>query len=181
MTVTVAVLLALLLGTTMFVPVALGFRHYVITGESMTGAYDRGSVVYETEVPAASLRVGDVITYQPPPSAGLSGLVTHRIVSLRSGRLGEIVVQTRGDANQFEDPWRFTPTAASASRAVFAIPYVGYLIGVLDIHALRMALIGAPAVAIGLWMLLGVWREARPEMGCSRAGRAPRRRRAGDE
>ena len=47
-----------------------GIQRYVIVSGSMTGTYDRGSVVFDQVVPVASLKVGDVITYRPPAGAG---------------------------------------------------------------------------------------------------------------
>src|SRR5437763_8440391 len=62
------------------VPSLLGFQRYVITGGSMTGTIDRGSLVFDKAVPVSQLRVGDVITYTPPASSSPTGRVTHRIV-----------------------------------------------------------------------------------------------------
>ena len=44
-------------------PVGLGLERYVITGDSMAPAIDRGSVVLERDVPVSDLRVGDVVTF----------------------------------------------------------------------------------------------------------------------
>ena len=71
---------AVLAGLGLVVPALLGFERYVIVSGSMSGSYDRGSLVFAEVVPVRDLRVGDVITYRPPPGAGPSGLVTHRIV-----------------------------------------------------------------------------------------------------
>jgi hypothetical protein len=35
----------------------------------MTGTYDVGSIVFDRQAPTSSLRVGDPITYAPPPRA----------------------------------------------------------------------------------------------------------------
>ena len=45
-------------------PALLGLQRYVIVSGSMTGTYDRGSLVLDQVVPVASLKVGDVITYR---------------------------------------------------------------------------------------------------------------------
>ena len=66
----------------MILPGLFGYQRYVITSGSMTGTYDRGSVVFADVVPVSDLRVGDVITYTPPPGSGPDGLVT--IASPRS-------------------------------------------------------------------------------------------------
>jgi len=85
---------ALILALTVLVPALLGYQRYVITSGSMTGTYDRGSLVFDKVVPTSSLRAGDVITFRPP---GHAGLVTHRIHTLTSVD-GKRVLTTKGDA-----------------------------------------------------------------------------------
>src|SRR5215208_2609235 len=85
----------------MLLPGLLGYQRYVITSGSMTGTYDRGSLVFDKVVPTSSLRAGDVITFRPP---GHAGLVTHRIRTLTSVN-GKRVLTTKGDANRVPDAW----------------------------------------------------------------------------
>ena len=61
---------ALILALAVLVPALLGYQRYVITSGSMTGTYDRGSLVFDQVVPTSDLRVGDVITFRPPGHAG---------------------------------------------------------------------------------------------------------------
>jgi signal peptidase len=148
--------LACLLGALMLVPALLGLHRYVITGASMTGSYDRGSIVYEREVPVARLRVGDVITYVPP---GESRRVTHRIVW--AGRSGgrTRAFRTKGDANATPDPWRFTLSARTQPRVAFALPLAGYLLAALGIRWVRIVVIGLPALLVALVALAGIRRR----------------------
>lgn len=153
---------ALALGLCVLVPALLGFQRYVITSGSMTGTYDRGSLVFDRVVATSRLRPGDVITFRPP---GQTGLVTHRIVSIRNAR-GERVLRTKGDANRVSDPWGpFALHADKQARVAFHIPYVGYALGALSERKVRMVVIGLPALLIVLVTLVGLWRtpaEARP-------------------
>ena len=92
-------LVAVSLAAVAFVlPAGLGFQRYVITGGSMSGTYDKGSVVFERTVPAADLEVGDVITYQPPAASGVTTLVTHRVIGIKHDAQGRQVLRTQGDA-----------------------------------------------------------------------------------
>jgi signal peptidase len=155
----------LTLGAVTFVPAALGLSHYVIVGGSMTGTIDRGSVAFDEQVPVSALRVGDVITYNPPsdaPAADSTSLVTHRIVSIRPGR-GRPVFRTKGDANQAPDPWTFSLDQPTQARVVGHVPYVGYALAALEIRMVRMVLIGIPALLIVISILAGMAREAREE------------------
>jgi len=149
---------ALVLAAIVLVPALLGFQRYVITSGSMTGTYDRGSLVYDEVVPTSALKVGDVITYDPPQ--GAPGLVTHRIAAIDVRRDGTRVYHTKGDANPTPDPWTFTLGARTQARAAFHLPYVGFALADLSDRRLRMLLIGIPALLVALSVLAGLWREA---------------------
>jgi signal peptidase I len=113
---------AFALGLCVLVPALLGFQRYVITSGSMSGTYDRGSLVFDRVVATSSLKAGDVITFRPP---GQAGLVTHRVVSVRSVR-GQRVLRTKGDANREPDLWGpFALHGAKQARVAFHIPYGG--------------------------------------------------------
>jgi signal peptidase len=160
----------LLLAALMILPGLLGYHRYVITSGSMTGTYDRGSVVFADVVPVSDLKVGDVITYTPPPGSGPDGLVTHRIVSIGRDQFGRALFQTKGDANKTADSWTFTLDEPTQARAVFDVPYVGYVLSVLSIREARMVVIGIPALLIAFAVLAGFRREMR------QAGIAPEAR-----
>jgi signal peptidase len=152
---------ALALGLCVLVPALLGFQRYVITSGSMTGTYDRGSLVFDRVVATSSLRAGDVITFRPP---GQTGLVTHRILWMRSVR-GQRVLRTQGDANRVPDVWgAFALHGARQARVAFHIPYVGYVLGALSQRRVRMVVIGLPALLIALVTLAGLWRTPAAEV-----------------
>ncbi len=152
-------LLALVLGGVMFAPALLGMERYVITGGSMSGTYDRGSVVFADVVSPAALRVGDVITYEPPAAEGPGGLVTHRIHAIREQH-GTRVYRTKGDANAVADPWEFKLPRDGQARVRFAVPLIGYALAALSERAVRAVVIGVPALMIALAVLAGLWRDA---------------------
>ena len=160
---TVALVLAAAFAALMLLPAAFGLQRYVITGESMTGVYDRGSVVFAEVVPVSELRVGDVITYEPPAAAGVDGLITHRIVAIAEDPRRRPVLRTKGDANESRDPWRFRLETSEQARVVADVPYVGYAFAALGIREVRMTLIGIPALVIALSLLAGLWRDAGEE------------------
>jgi signal peptidase I len=140
-------------------PVLAGYERYVITSGSMTGTYDSGSLVFAEVVPVADLRTGDVITYQPPPGSGPSGLVTHRISSIRPDGKGGRVFRTRGDANLAADPWTFRLDGATQARVTAGVPLAGYALVALSGRDTRLAAVALPAVLIALWSLAGLWRR----------------------
>ena len=135
---TLALALGALLGLGLVVPALLGYERYVIVSGSMSGTYDRGSLVFDEVVPVADLRVGDVITYRPPPGAGPTGLITHRIAEIRRDERGGRVFRTKGDANPVADPWTFTLGGREQARVAAGVPWVGYGLSALSDRRVRL-------------------------------------------
>jgi signal peptidase len=148
-------------GTFLVVPGVLGWERYVIVSGSMTGTYDRGSLVFDEVVATTSLKVGDVITYKPPADAGPKGLVTHRLVKIfRDPKSGARVYRTKGDANPAADPWRFYLTDKQVARVVTGVPDAGFVLAALAQRDARMLIVGFPALLIAFFALAGLWRDA---------------------
>lgn len=144
----------------MLVPAALGYHRYIILTGSMTGTYDRGSLIFDKPQPTSSLKVGDPITYAPPPGASPNQpLVTHRIYKLVPGPKGQQAYITKGDANERPDNWKFVLPQAEQDVVKFHIPYVGFIFMALGIPWIRMLAIGLPALGMALWMIFGMWRD----------------------
>lgn len=144
----------------MLVPAALGFHRYVILTGSMTGTYDRGSIVFDRPVPVSSLKVGDPITYSPPPGFTSQRRVTHRIWWIGRGADGQRAFRTKGDANRAPDAWKFSLSQPTQDRVVAHVPYLGYMFMLLNVRIFRMILIGIPALIIAIMMMRTLWREA---------------------
>jgi signal peptidase I len=156
---------ALLLSGLMLLPGLFGYSRYVITSGSMTGTYDRGSIVFDKVVPVDELRVGDVITYTPPPGAGPDGRITHRIAWVGTDQLGRRIFRTKGDANATADPWTFTLDQPTQAKVAFHVPWVGYVFAALSIRIVRMLVIGLPALLLATAALGGLRRDARAASG----------------
>lgn len=148
------------LAALMLIPAVFGYQRYVITSGSMTGTYDRGSLVYDEVVPVSELRVGDVITFTPPRGSGPKGRVTHRIAAIARDREGNQFFRTKGDANRSPDPWQFKLDEQSQPRVAMHIPHVGWVFAALAVKQVRMLLIGLPALLVALSLLAGLWRDA---------------------
>jgi signal peptidase len=148
----------------MLLPGLAGYERYVITSGSMTGSYDRGSVVFDRVVPVSDLRVGDVITYTPPENAGPDGLLTHRIASISTNQFGHAVFTTKGDANEAVDPWTFTLDEPQQARVAFSVPYLGYAAAALGVPLVRIVVLGVPALLIAGGVLARIRRAAQEEL-----------------
>ena len=157
---TLVVAAGLLFGALLVLPAALGWQRYVIVSGSMTGTYDRGSLVLDEVVPVSELREGDVITYRPPAGSGPAGLVTHRIAEVTTDKLGVRSFRTKGDANEAADPWTFQLPKGEQARVRAGVPYVGFALAALGKRDLRMLIVGLPAGLIALFSIVGLWRES---------------------
>jgi signal peptidase len=151
-----ALLAAVVVAALVLLPSAFGLQRYAIVSGSMTGTYDRGSLVWDEVVPVAELKVGDVITYLPP--AG-DHLITHRIAWIGRDPSGARAYRTKGDANPVADPWTFRLEQPTQARVVMGIPYVGHLLTSLSRRDVRMAVIALPALLIALFTLAALWRS----------------------
>ena len=160
-------------GALLIVPGLMGWQRYVIVSGSMTGTYDRGSLVFDEVVPTSTLKVGDVITYRPPAGSGPKGLVTHRIVKIfRDRKSGDRVFRTKGDANPAADPWRFLLADKRQARVVTGVPKLGFVLAALAERNIRMLIVGFPALLIAFFALAGLWRDAGREAEAQAAASA---------
>lgn len=156
--------LAILLALMAIVPPLLGYKRYVVDGHSMETAIPYASVTWERAVPISELKVGDVITFKPPPEFNLDQLVTHRIVSIEKQPNGELAFQTKGDNNDSKDPWTMILNASTQPRVQFHVPYVGYLYIALGTPWVRFLVVVLPALAAAIWIAVVLWRDAGKEV-----------------
>ena len=147
---------ALTAAVLVLVPALIGWQRYAIVSGSMTGTYDKGSLVLDEVVPVRELRVGDVITYMPP--AG-DHLITHRISWIGRDATGARVFRTKGDANPVADGWTFRLDRTTQARVRAGVPYAGYVLMALGRRDVRMVLIAFPALLIAGFSLVGLWRR----------------------
>ena len=139
----------------------VGYHRYVITGGSMGGTIERGSVAWAKEVPVKDLRVGDVITYEPPRGVGPEGLVTHRIVSIQhDDGTGRREFRTKGDANATADPWTFTLDKPTQATVAFHVPHAGYVLAKASDRTFRTIVVALAALLIVIATLSKLWRDA---------------------
>ena len=154
-----ALLLAILAALLVVAPAVMGWERYAIVSGSMSGTYDRGSLVLADVVAVDELKVGDVITYRPPPGAGPDHLITHRIAWIGRDASGARSFRTKGDANPVADPWTFRLGDPTQARVRIGVPYAGHLLTALDRRGVRMIVIALPALLIAGLSLVRLWRQ----------------------
>ena len=154
-----ALAIAVLAAMAALAPALWGWQRYAIVSGSMTGTYDQGSLVLAEVVPVADLRVGDVITYEPPAGAGPEHLITHRIAWMGRDDAGRRVFRTKGDANPVADPWTFRLSQPTQARVRYGIPYAGHALAALGHRDVRTAVVTLPALLLVVLSLAGLWRR----------------------
>jgi signal peptidase I len=154
-----ALAIAVLAAMAALAPALWGWQRYAIVSGSMTGTYDQGSLVLAEVVPVADLRVGDVITYEPPAGAGPEHLITHRIAWMGRDGAGRRVFRTKGDANPIADPWTFRLSQPTQARVRYGIPYAGHALAALGRRDVRTAVVTLPALLLVALSLAGLWRR----------------------
>jgi len=159
--VNLVMVVATVAGVGYLAPSLFGYERYVITGGSMSGTFEKGSIAFEKRVPVEDLQIGDVITYLPPADSGVSHLVTHRIIADSILEDGTRQLQTQGDANPDPDPWTFGLTDSTQPVVATTVPYAGWVFVALADRETRMLAIGVPAGLIALASLLELARGVR--------------------
>jgi signal peptidase len=97
---------------------------YVVLTGSMRPSIAPGDVVVVKAVPASSIGVGDVITFD----RGSDVPTTHRVIEVLDGDSGP-AFRTQGDANEDPDGGLVTPEQV-VGRVVFSVPAVGHVVSV---------------------------------------------------
>ena len=120
----------------------VGLDVYVILSGSMEPEYQTGGVIYIKDVDTATLESGDVITYKISNGA----TVTHRIVDVVEED-GQTMYQTKGDANDNVDA-SLVPQSQVIGQPVFTIPYLGYLVSMIQSPSGKYALIAVAAILL---------------------------------
>lgn len=131
----------------------LGLKPIVFVSGSMSPAIDVGAVGFSRSVPAADVRVGDIITVRTETDE----LVTHRVTSATPTD-DSVLFRLKGDANGNPDPKVYELT--EVDRVVATIPNLGF---VLMFAASPYGLgVGVGLVALSLWLGFSPRFRARP-------------------
>jgi signal peptidase len=138
-------------------PRLFGYGTLVISGGSMGDAAPVGSLVIARWMPAEEVEPGDVILIREEREDGPARPVLHRVVSLDEGG-GQLLVQTKGDANQAADPNLYVLPDRVATPAL-TLPYLGYVAGSAMTSLGWVFLVALPAAILGLLALRSIWAD----------------------
>jgi signal peptidase len=138
----------------------IGFKPVAVYSGSMRPTLGVGSLAVDRVVPASSVRVGDVITFNDPYIKGR--LVTHRVAQIVPTKQG-LAYRTKGDANPARDPWAIRLNDR-VGRVAFHVPLAGYLLYYAHTREIRGLLLILVAGFVLIGLLRWIWRRepARP-------------------
>src|SRR5215831_13905613 len=122
----------------------IGFRPVAVYSGSMRPTLGVGSLAVDRVVPASSVHVGDVITFNDPYVKGR--LVTHRVAQIVPTKQG-LAYRTKGDANPARDPWAIRLND-QVGRVAFHVPLAGYLLYYVHTREIRGLLLIFVAVFV---------------------------------
>ena len=120
---TILIIIGVLAIVGFVIPSLLGYKPRVVKSGSMEPVIKTGAIAYnDTHAKVEDVKVGDIIVFQIEDS-----YVTHRVVSVNDDN----TFTTKGDANKTEDiaPIQFD---WFRGKMAFSIPYVGYILDVLQ-------------------------------------------------
>ncbi len=129
----------------------LGIQVYVVLSGSMEPKYPTGSLLYITDVDPDTLEVDDVITFQLTDTM----TATHRIIELVPDEDDPTVIRfrTKGDNNKVVDT-SLVDKEAVVGKAVFCIPYLGFLATYIQQPPGLYVAIGAAVVVVCLVLMI---------------------------
>ncbi len=153
---TVLVLLSVTVG-----PRLLHYRTATMLTASMSPAIQTGDVIVDTPLALADVRVGQVLTYHIPVDD--HRVVSHRVIEVQRPGPGIVNIRTRGDANAADDPWTATLSGDTVWQVRAVVPKAGTVIRTLRTPAVHTVLTAAVPLLLVCWLLLGIWRPAKPK------------------
>jgi signal peptidase I len=135
------------------------YRTATVLTASMRPTFSPGDMVLTVPEPVSSVRVGQVISYRVP--VGEHQIETHRVVKILQGQgTSNPVIQTRGDANQANDPWTARLQGATAWRQVVVVPKLGYVVNALRGRVIEIAAVLVAPLVLVVLLLSEIWSGA---------------------
>lgn len=141
-------------------PRLLPYQALVVRSGSMSPTIPTGSIVFYRPIQATKVKVGDVIVFSEPGQPNTK--VTHRVVGIGTAPTGRYFL-TKGDANGGQDSWHI-PAVGTGWKAVWHVPYAGYILFDIQSTYGRLLLLLVPAAVLALITLWEIWegRRRRP-------------------
>lgn len=129
----------------------------VLTGSMEPHIMPGDAVVLRAEPPDA-VRVGQIVAFHPPSEPNI--VVVHRVIAVTHVH-GDIVIRTKGDANNVPDPWHARLGGSTAWHVVATLPKIGYFLYWAHLPITRVVLVVCDGM-LGAWIVLRrIWMPSR--------------------
>ncbi|MFL5735944.1 MAG: signal peptidase I [Actinomycetota bacterium] len=153
--------LAVVIVLSVTVPNAFGLRELTVLSGSMEPTIHTGDVVVERQVSPLDVRLGDVVSFKDPEDASI--LITHRVQSMV---VHDDIVSfvTKGDANTGVERWKVSADG-TIGKVEYHVWRLGYLLAGVRGRLGRLLLVVVPAVVLGAYELVRIWRPNPREDG----------------
>ena len=106
-----------------------GFRVFNVITESMVPEYKVGDTILTKTVNPSELKIGDDITYMGKKDPFKGMIITHRIVKIEKQEDGKYLIQTKGLANDIEDPE--INESQVYGKVIYKIKTISFLNGII--------------------------------------------------
>ena len=137
----------------MTVPMAFGYRGFVVLSGSMEPTIHTGDAVLMDSISPLDARIGDVVSFRSPDDP--THMITHRVVSMVATG-GVVQFVTRGDANTGVERWS-VPADGVIGRVQYRVPKLGYITNRLGSRFGRFAFLVVPALLLGVMEVRRIW------------------------
>lgn len=130
----------------------------IVQTESMEPTIMTGEMIWIRGVAPSDVRVGDIITFNIPPTvaAAFAGTeattITHRVIDITYNSDDTLSFKTKGDNNPVEDIWTVTGDML-VGRYQMQVPYLGPVltavrtpIGIATVLAVIILVVGLPEI-----------------------------------
>ena len=139
-----------------------GFRIFTVVTESMVPEYLVGDAIFTKTVDPSEIKIGDDVTYLGMAESFKDRIVTHRVISIEKDEDGQYIFQTKGIANEIEDP-KINGTQIYG-KVIYKIKSISYLNGIIgNLYGMYFAIF----IPFGLIMFIeyiGYRRDKREEL-----------------
>jgi len=122
----VNIILGLVLCAVLFaflIPTVFSGSLAIVRSSSMEPAMRAGALAVMLPVDTEDVKVGDIITFDPPWDSRPDVTVSHRVIGVYHNE--DIYFDTKGDATEDSDPY-YVPAQSVQGRVLLSVPYLGY-------------------------------------------------------
>ena len=134
------------------------YRISVVLSDSMKPHWEAGDVIISTPERPDQVRVGQVISFNPPIDGRSS--ITHRVIEVTTSGTAP-VVRTKGDANATPDEWGSVRLDhGPVYQARKAVPNLGWALAFLRSRNVAIATTMIVPMVLLLMLLWRIWRPS---------------------